>query len=55
VKKLKTSSIDLAKELSKFKPLKIVLKDSSFDTDSEKINFEESLKELSHESDVWVV
>jgi len=46
---------NLAKELAEFKPLKIVLKDSSFATDSDKINFEQILKELSPETDVWVV
>jgi len=46
---------NLAKELASFKPLKIVLKDSSFIDDSDKINFEQTLKELSPETDVWVV
>ena len=46
---------NLAEELAKYKPLKIVLKDSSFKTDSDKINFEETLKELSPESDIWVI
>ena len=51
------SNVDenLAKELAKFKPQKIVLKDSSFKTDSDKINFEETIKELSPETDIWVV
>ena len=51
------SNVDenLAKELAKFKPQKIVLKDNSFKTDNDKINFEETLKELSPESDIWVV
>ena len=35
--------------------LKIVLKDRSFIDDSDKINFEQTLKELSPETDVWVV
>ena len=46
---------NLAKELSEFKPLKVVLKDSSFKSDSDKINFEETFKELSPESDILVV
>jgi len=46
---------NLAKELAKFKPQKIVLKDNSFASDSDKINFEETIKELSPESDIWVV
>jgi hypothetical protein len=46
---------NLAKELVKFKPLKIVLNDSSFVSDNDKINFEETIKELSPESDIWVV
>ena len=46
---------NLAKELATFNPQKIVLKDSSFVSDSDKINFEESLKELSPETDIWVV
>ncbi|WOE71124.1 site-specific DNA-methyltransferase [Hydrogenimonas thermophila] len=46
---------NLAKELAEFQPLKIVLKDSSFIDDSDKINFEQTLKELSPETDVWVV
>ena len=50
-------SIDekLAKELASFHPLKIVLKDSSFKSDSDKINFEQTIKELSLETDIWVV
>jgi len=46
---------NLAKELAEHKPLKIVLKDSSFKTDSDKINFEETIKELSPETVIWVV
>ncbi|HIE35309.1 MAG TPA: hypothetical protein EYP79_03845 [Campylobacterales bacterium] len=50
-------SIDekLAKELASFHPSKIVLKDSSFKNDSDKINFEQTIKELSPETDIWVV
>jgi adenine-specific DNA-methyltransferase len=46
---------NLAKELAEYKPLKIVLKDSSFVSDSDKINFEETIKELSPENDILVV
>ena len=46
---------NLAKELVNYQPLKVVLKDSSFKTDSDKINFEQIFKEQSPESDIWVV
>ena len=45
----------LAKELASFHPAKIVLKDNSFYNDSDKINFEQTIKELSPETDIWVV
>ena len=43
----------LAHELKVYNPLKIVLKDNSFISDSEKINFEEVFKDT--DTDVWVV
>ncbi len=46
---------NLAKELATYEPLKVVLCDSSFKTDSDKINFEETIKELSPDTDIWVV
>ncbi|BCD59340.1 MULTISPECIES: hypothetical protein [unclassified Nitratiruptor] len=46
---------NLAKELVKYQPLKVVLKDSSFKSDSDKINFEQIFKEQSPETDIWVV
>ncbi len=46
---------NLAKELASYEPLKVVLCDSSFKTDSDKINFEETIKELSPDTDIWVV
>ncbi len=45
----------LAAELVKYNPLKVVLKDSSFKSDDDKINFEQTFKELSPETDIWVV
>ncbi len=45
----------LAKELATYEPLKVVLKDNSFKSDSDKINFEQTLKELSPDTDIWVV
>ena len=45
----------LAKELASFHPAKIVLKDNSFYHDRDKINFEQTIKELSPETDIWVV
>ncbi|BCD67604.1 DNA methyltransferase [Nitratiruptor sp. YY09-18] len=46
---------NLAKELVSYQPLKVVLKDSSFKSDSDKINFEQIFKEQSPETDIWVV
>ena len=46
---------NLAKELATYEPLKVVLRDSSFKTDSNKINFEETIKELSPDTDILVV
>jgi len=46
---------NLAKELASYEPLKVVLRDSSFKTDSDKINFEETIKELSPDTDIWMV
>ena len=46
---------NLAKELATYEPLKVVLCDSSFKTDSDKINFEQIFKELSPDTDIWVV
>ena len=46
---------NLAKELATYEPLKVVLRDSSFKNDSDKINFEETMKELSSDTDIWVV
>ena len=46
---------NLVKELATYKPLKVILRDSSFKTDSDKINFEETFKELSPDTDIWVV
>ena len=45
----------LAKVLATYEPLKVVLRDSSFKTDSDKINFEQTFKELSPDTDIWVV
>jgi len=45
----------LAAELAKYNPLKVVLKDASFKSDDDKINFEQTCKELSPETDIWVV
>ena len=46
-----------AEELMKAeeKPLKIVLKDNSFKTDSDKINFEQTVKELNSDTEILVV
>ena len=46
---------NLAKELATYEPLKVVLRDKSFKTDSDKINFEQTFKELSPDTDIWVV
>ncbi len=46
---------NLVKELATYKPLKVVLQDSSFKRDSDKINFEQTFKELSPDTDIWVV
>ena len=46
---------NLAKELATYEPLKVVLRDSSFKTDSDKINFEQTFKELGPDTDIWVV
>jgi len=46
---------NLAKELASYEPLKVVLCDSNFKTDSDKINLEQIFKELSPDTDIWVV
>ena len=46
---------DFAKSLAKFKPLRVVLKDGGFKSDSEKVNFEETFKELNPETEIMVV
>lgn len=45
-------SEDLVKELAKRKPLRVVFRDSSFDSDSTKINVEQIFKLLSPETEV---
>lgn len=45
-------SEDLVKELAKRKPLRAVFRDSSYDSDSTKINVEQIFKLLSHETEV---
>ncbi len=46
---------NLAKELVTYEPLKVVLKDAVFEDDNDKINFEQTFKELSPDTDIWVV
>ena len=50
-----TIDINIVDEICKCKPLKIVFKESSFKTDSDKINFFERIKKLSSESEVSVI
>ena len=50
-----TIDINIIDEICKFKPLKIVFKESSFKTDSDKINTFERIKKLSSETEVNVI
>ena len=47
--------INIIDEICKYKPLKIVFKESSFKTDSDKINTFEKIKKLSSETEVNVI
>ena len=47
--------ISVIDEICKSKPMKIVLKDSSFKTDKDKINIEERIKKLSSETEISVL
>ena len=49
---IRRSSEDLVKELAKRKPLRAVFRDSSYDSDSVKINVEQIFKLLSPETEV---
>jgi adenine-specific DNA-methyltransferase len=40
-------SIDIIEEIAKINPRQVVFRDSSFETDQDKVNFEERLKRLS--------
>ncbi len=48
-------NIDIVDEICKVKPLKIVFRESSFNSDSEKINAYERIKKLSQETEVNVI
>ena len=50
-----TIDINIIDEICKCKPLKIVFKESSFKTDSDKINTFERIKKLSNETEVNVI
>ena len=50
-----TIDINIIDEICKCKPLKIVFKESSFKTDSDKINTFERIKKLSSETEVNVI
>ena len=48
-------NINIIEEIAKIKPLKVVFRDSSFNTDKDKINFEERLKRLSPDTEFNVL
>lgn len=48
-------NIDIVDEISKYKPLKVVLKDSSFKNDNDKINLEEKFKKLSPDTEINIL
>lgn len=47
--------ISIIDEICKCKPLKVVFKDSSFKTDKDKINLEEKIKKLSHDTEINIL
>ena len=47
--------INIVDEICKCNPLKIVFKESSFKTDSDKINFFERIKKLSSETKIYII
>ena len=50
-----TIDINIIDEICKCKPLKIVFKESSFKTDSDKINTFERIKKLSNETEINII
>lgn len=48
-------NIDIIDEICKIKPLKIVFKEKSFNTDNDKINVYERIKKLSPETDINIL
>lgn len=48
-------NIDLIDEIIKINPLKVVFKDSSFKTDSDKVNIEEQFKKYSNEIEISII
>ena len=48
-------NIDIVNEICKCKPLKVIFRDSSFDTDKDKINLEERIKKLSPETEINIL
>ena len=46
---------DIIEEIAKDQPLKMVLRDSSFRSDADRINFENALKELSKDTIIKVI
>lgn len=48
-------NINIVDEISKYKPLKVVFKDSSFKYDNDKINLEERFKKLSPETEISIL
>lgn len=50
-----TININIIDEICKYKPLRIVFKESSFKTDSDKINTFERIKKLSNETEINII
>ena len=48
-------NIDIIDEICKYKPLKVVFKDSSFKNDNDKINLEEKIKKISPETEISIL
>ena len=48
-------NINIVDEICKYKPLKVVFKDSSFKYDNDKINLEERFKKLSSETEISIL
>ena len=48
-------NINIVDEICKYKPLKVVFKDSSFKNDNDKINLEEKIKKLSPDTEINIL